>query len=671
LATGVILVAALAAYHNSFRGPLIFDDVASIAGNPTVCRLWPIWPVLLTPLGDLAVCRRPVANLSVAINYALGGTDVWGYHAFNFVAHLLAALTLFAVLQRTLDMPRLQGRLAANAAPLALIITLIWTVHPLQTNAVTYIIQRTEVLAGLFYLLTLYCVIRGAAAERRSEFGVQGSGRQGDTERGRVGDGAELLVSPSSPLPLSWSWYAGATVACLLAMGSKESAVSAPVVVLAYDRVFLSRSWGELWRRRWGLYLGLAATWSLTAAMVGRAWLHSGVAAAPAAAQGLRPWLEYALLQPRSIVWYLRLCFWPAPLILDYGPDRVGSVAEVLPYAVVVAVLLVLTGVALRMRPALGLLGVWFFLILAPSTGMVPIGPECAAEKRMYLPLAAVATLVVWCVYAAGQQLSAGHGGRLGRALGHGLAGLAVAALVLVSVRRNEDYHTELAIWQDDLEKSPNNARAHLNLGLALFSAGRVPEAISHYEQAAQLRPDYFFAQRNLGSALYRARRVPEAIDRYEQAAQLRPDDFETHYNLGVALFSTGRMLQAVSHYERAAQLKPGDFQAHYNLGCALSRAGRVPGAISCYQRALELKPDDFQTRYNLGNALCCAGRPSEAIAHYERALQLRPDSAEAHDNLGNTLNLIGRPMEAIGHYEQASALRRLGGRTSRPADIR
>ena len=180
--------------------------------------------------------RRPIVNLSLAVNYACGGTAVWGYHAFNLTAHVFAAWTLFAIVRRTLLSPRLRESFGSAAGPLALVATLIWTVHPLSTNAVTYVIQRTEVLAGLFYLLTLYCVIRGHVARR------------------------------------PWTWYVAAVAACLLAVGSKESAVSAPLVVMLYDRIFLAPSWREVFRRRCGLYVGLAATWGLTALLYWRSY---------------------------------------------------------------------------------------------------------------------------------------------------------------------------------------------------------------------------------------------------------------------------------------------------------------------------------------------------------------------------------------------------------------
>ena len=201
LAGSTIVVTAVLAYQNSFAGVFTFDDEPWILRNATIRQLWPIQSWLF-PGEASTLGGRPVISLTLAINYALGETDVWGYHAMNLAIHVLAALSLFGVLRWTLTSPRLRDRFGSAAGPLALAATLLWTVHPLQTQAVTYVIQRCESLVALFYLLTLYCVIRGAA---------------------------------SRPPSL---WSVAAFTACLLGMATKEVMVTAPIVVLLYDRTF-------------------------------------------------------------------------------------------------------------------------------------------------------------------------------------------------------------------------------------------------------------------------------------------------------------------------------------------------------------------------------------------------------------------------------------------------
>ena len=160
-----VVFAGLLAYHNSFFGPFVFDDIPHITENPRIRQLWPPWDVL-SPSSSALINARPVVDVSLAVNYALGGYNVWGYHALNLTIHILAGLTLFGIVRRTLRQPPLRERFGAAADGLALAAALIWTVHPLQTESVTYVIQRAESIMGLFYLLTLYCFIRGAASPR-------------------------------------------------------------------------------------------------------------------------------------------------------------------------------------------------------------------------------------------------------------------------------------------------------------------------------------------------------------------------------------------------------------------------------------------------------------------------------------------------------------------------
>jgi tetratricopeptide (TPR) repeat protein len=197
-------------------------------------------------------------------------------------------------------------------------------------------------------------------------------------------------------------------------------------------------------------------------------------------------------------------------------------------------------------------------------------------------------------------------------------------------------------------------AKAHCYMGNALSSAGRVQEAIRHYEQALRIKPDYADAHCNLGTALGRVDKPKDAIGHYEQALQIKPDYALAHNNLGVALWQAGKLQEAVGHYEQALRIKPDFAEAHHNLGVALEQAGRVQDAIGHYEQALRIKPGSAEAHNNLGLALWRAGKLDDAIGHYEQALRIKPDLAAAHYNLGVVLEQAGRVQDAIGHYEQA-----------------
>jgi tetratricopeptide (TPR) repeat protein len=604
-AVGVIVVAALAAYHNTFRVPFLFDDEPTILNNPGIRHLWPLWSALWPRSPALTVSGRPIANFTFALNYALSGTHVWSYHALNLLIHILCGLTLFGVLRRTLLQPVLLGRFGRDALPLALAIALLWMLHPLQTEAVTYTVQRVESLMGLFYLLTLYGFIRSVA----------------------------------SPRP--WRWLVCTIAACLLGMATKEVMATAPVLVLLYDRTFVAGTFREAWRRRWRLHLSLAATWVLLAGMVASTgWNRGGAVGFNV---GVAPW-KYWLTQFEAVAHYLWLSLWPHPLVIDYGTFWVHQAGPVVGSALVVVPLAAATVWALWRAPSPGFLGAWLFAILAP-TSVVPGTIQMIVEHRMYLPLAAVVALAVLGIHAA-----------LGRRSWVMFAALALG-LGLLTTRRNEDYRSELAIWSDTVAKRPDSTRARNGLAFALEHAGRIPEAIQQFEAALRLAPDDVEVRDNLGVTLEHAGRTAEAIQQFEAALRLKPDFPVAHSNLGNALLRTGRLADAVHQYEEALRLRPDYADAEYNLGGALDQAGQTADAVRHYEAAVRLQPDFAAAHNNLGNLLDRAGRISEAIAQYEAALRIQPDLAQTQDNLGVLLCRNGRAAEGLAHLNDAVRL--------------
>ncbi|MFI5336615.1 MAG: tetratricopeptide repeat protein, partial [Opitutales bacterium] len=588
----------------TFPVPLLFDDEPAILNNASLRH----WATALFPPPDTTASGRPVLNLSLALNHALSGTSVWSYHAVNLLIHYLAGLAVFGIVRRTLAQ-----RTVAAGAPLALAVALLWTLHPLQTEAVTYIVQRAESLMGLFYLCTLYGFIRGAEAA--------------PDQRSR--------------------WYLLSLTSCFLGMGTKEVMVSAPVVVLLYDRTFLAGSWREVWRCRARVHAGLAATWVILPFLVFSTHGRGGTAGYGTAVS----WWSYALTQLPALAHYLRLCFWPHPLVFDYGTALAPLSFQLLPAALLITGLLALTAWALVRHPAGGFLGTAFFVILAPSSSFVPVATETMAEHRMYLPLLAVVVLVVIGLHRV-----------LGRVTLPVCCVLA-AGLAAVTWQRNGDYRDAPGLWADTVTRNPANPRAHYNLANQLAGQPDQLEAtIMEYQEAVRLQPDYADALNNLGNAwLKKSGGGNEAIARIEAAVRLRPADPDLLNNLGHALLQVpGREQEAVSRLEEALRLRPDYAEAHNNLGYALERLpGRLSDALAHDETALRLRPNFAEARNNLGNVLMkIPGRQPEAIAQYEEALRLNPNFAPTHYNLGNALAAVGRTAEAIRHYEEALRLR-------------
>jgi tetratricopeptide (TPR) repeat protein len=608
LACGTVLAAAAAAaYSRTYAVPLIFDDRPTIAENATIRH----WGTALMPPANTAATGRPIVNLSLAINYAVSGTGVWSYHALNQAIHILAGLTLFGLVRRLLE---------PVAGPptvwIAFCTALVWTLHPLQTESVTYIVQRAESLMGLFYLQTVYWFVRWQGPVPAPS----------DPEGGRLKPSERPLCAVLS------------VAFCALGMATKEVMVSAPLVVLLVDRLCFAGSFGEALRRRKPFYIAIAATWALLALLV----LHAGILADLLLHTGNRSEISgtgpgpsawrYWATQPEAICRYLKLAVWPHPLVLDYGTQWLSPLGQPAPFgtilsrlvgpAVVVAALAAATLYGLVRNTALGVLGFCFFAILAP-TSLVPGDRETAADHRMYLALIPVALAVVMAMHR-----------RLGRALLPVVMVLS-ATLGLVTYARNRDYSSELAIWSDTVAKRPENFWARFNLGGVLLGVpGRLDDAIAQLGEALREKPDSADGHVDLGSALAsEPGRLNEAVDQFEEALRLEPGLYGAHIDLGNALLRTpGRLDDAIAQYEDALRLRPDSAEAHFNLGNALSRIpGRSAEAIAQYEEALRLRPAFAKAHFSLAVALLGQpGRVDEAVAHLEAGLRIEPGDAQA-----------------------------------------
>jgi protein O-mannosyl-transferase len=515
----LLALAATMTFFNSFTGAFVLDDIPAIVENPHIRTLTPLTRALGAP-ADSTAAGRPVLSLSLALNYAASRADgapptPFAFHVGNLIIHVLGGLTLFGAMRRTLQTPALAVRFGDVSVWLAASVAFLWLVHPLQSASVTYVIQRAEALMGLFLLVTIYCAIRA--------------------HHGRAS-----------------AWSLGAVLASALGMGSKETMVVAPLIVVAWDWFFgrhPGESAGEMFRRRRMLYAGLASTWMVLVITV--------PSASRAGAVGFAfenwPWWRYLITQAGVTLHYLRLVVAPWPLVLDYGWPPAVSLIAALPALVITTGLVMVTLIATVKRHPIGFAGILFFLVLAPTSSVLPIVTEVAAEHRMYVPLAAVLGSLVCGAFVYGRRMQV--------PAAVGICAVAGAAVLLgwLTHERNEDYATEERIWADTLQKRPDNPRAHINYGVVLLESGRTTEAEPHLRKAVQLEPT----------------------------------DSDAQVGLGVALCSTGRCEEGVTYFRRAAETDPRDPNVIRNLAEALASRGERREAAAAFRRAVELSPDD------------------------------------------------------------------------------
>ena len=622
-----IVLAIGLVYGRALDAPLIFDDELSILSNESIFSLWPLvgtgeHPGPLRPSIGRPTSGRPLVNLSFALNYAVGGLSPTGYRVVNVVIHCACALLLWAIVRRTLRLAYFDNRFNGTAGWLALAAALLWSLHPLQTETVIYATQRTELLMALCYLATLYCSIRYWSA--------------GDHRTRRV------------------AWLTLAVLACLAGMASKEVMVSAPLMVLLYERTFVVGSLAGAIRRSWPLYVGLAASWLLLLALNIDAPRGDTVGFAET------PLVAWWLTQSQVLLMYLKLVVWPSPLLIHYLLPEVEKFADGWMYLIPVLLLGITTLVLLWRNKPLGYLLVWMFAILS-TTSVIPIYTETAAERRMYLPLAAIALMVVigaWrlALFIKPSASVEGQGKCVLAYLGVPILSLAIT-LGFASANRLNAYDDTFLLWQDVVQAQPENYIANLNMGVALRRLNRDPEATEYFRNVVRLRPKYAEAHSNLGNTLVRIGKFPEGIGEIQVALKLSPNNPYFLNNLGLALIQAGRSSDAIAYLERSVTLKPGYAQAHNSLGLALANTGKLAEAGEQFGIALSIDPNYANAHCNLANVVANQNDMENAIAHYKSAVQIRPEFVEAHYKLAAALTQIGHPEQAIEHYQAAMRL--------------
>ena len=549
--------AALLAFGPALRAPLIFDDLSAIEFNRSLRG--PLWRAL-TPPPNTAVSGRPVVNLTFALNLrldALLGINPHGdnrtitMHLFNLAIHLASGLLVWRLTRRLLRRASTTQASSASDTAAALI-GLLWLVHQVHTEAINYVVQRTELLVSLCYLLTVY----GAARS--------------------------MNVSPDART----RWEAAAVAACAIGMGAKEVMVTAPVVVMLMDRTFHFPAWRAMARdrRRW-FHLGLLAT---TPIVIVPAVLDSR-AGTVGFGLGLS-WYEYLATQGWAITRYLRLLLWPQGLTLDYGTRPVLDARALIGW-LVLATMAAGTLVAWRTphRRWIGFLGAALFIILAPSSSFIPIVTEVAAERRIYL---AGIPVFVLAVLAASAWLRRRH---FPRSWGIGASTALVSALTVVSALRSRLYADSEALHRDTIAKAPHNPRAFVGLGLTLSAGGpaRQDEAGAMLERAVAVDSTYVIGWQLLGVFEARRGHWEAAARAFRGGLRVQPDNLELLDGLAHSLVARGQADDAIPLIDQLGTRDPALLQLLVRL---LRAQGRETLAARYQDRLTGLRDSTTRT---------------------------------------------------------------------------
>jgi tetratricopeptide (TPR) repeat protein len=608
-----LLLFVLWVFFPVIQNPFIsLDDDAYVAQNAQVQR-GVTWDGVVWSFGRLHGAHtywHPLTWISHMLDCQVFGLNPAGHHFVNLLLHMLNTALVFVVFLQITGAP---GR--------CLLLAALFALHPLQVDTVAWVAERKNLLATLFWLLTIWGYARYVEQSK-----VQG--------------------------PKSKVVYVLALLFFVCGLMSKPVLVTLPFVLLLLDYWPLRRFQPQSGRRAGAVagrlvwekipFLVLAAASSgLTVAS------HRGLGmwADPAATPSLGFRIENALV---AYCRYIGKAIWPSDLAIFYPlPDAwpmwlVGLCG---------LLLLAASGLALgcaRNRPY-GFVGwFWFVGVLVPFIGLVQAGQQAMADRFAYVPLIGLFVAFVW---GAHDLLQGWRHGTVALAA----AGVSTVLLCTATTRRQIGYWKDTeTLFRHAAAVTDSNALVLNCLGIAQDRKGQTAAAIASYRQAIALQPKWTSPHCNLGTAFNGSRRFVEAAKEFEEALRLQPRLADAHKGLGFAFYNMGRLDDAIRHYQEAVRLDPVAADTHSNLGAALDAIGRSDEAISQYQETVRLKPDYADAYNNLGVALARKRRFAEAAAHFRRTIELRGDDAGAHANLGIALAEMGKLDEAAVEFREA-----------------
>lgn len=609
----LLIVLGLAAYWNSLAGVFLLDDQIYIVENDDIRSLTPFSKFVLG--GGL----RKLVVLSLAVNYRIGGLEPVGYHIFNMAIHCCAGLALFLLLKQTFASTKFSENIRSRAGAIALAGACIWIVHPLNTQAVTYIVQRGESMMGLALFVFLMCYARSYLSSKAT------------------------------------GWMIAAWITFCVGLICKEVMLVALPIALLYDRAFLSDTWSEARRQRGWLWLACALPLVIGAITILPTLLGSQ-SAVGLQLESVRPW-EYLRTQPEVLLHYLRLTFVPWPQVFDYGWPVEHRMWVIASTGIVIGLIAVASLVAFVRAPHWGFWPLAALLLLAPTSSFLPL-QDLAVEHRMYAPLAFVVAFSVLIGFALSGRLFQDNPAPL-RWLA---CTVAVVGLSALTINRNADYTSAIRMWKDVIAKTSasegGNAlagRAYANLGSAYGDAGQWAESLESLKQAQKFSQFPPHVHANMARAYLAINSPQQAQPHIEQAMKLNPTSARMRQLAGLAHNMLGQPAEAERYYREALELNPRDAIVMVNLGLCLIELNKLDQAEQKFREAIERDSEFAEPRKRLIDLLTRTNQLEPALKDALSFVQEYPEDPQAHLQLGSVYAALQRTDEAIEQWKIAA----------------
>lgn len=695
----VLIFVGVIIYANSLNVPFVFDDSDDIRDN-THIRISNLSPTALLDAGFKSPApARFVAYISFALNYYFHGYALPGYHAVNIAIHVLTGFFLFLLIRVTLATPALAAT-EQRADAVALAAALLWLVNPTHTQSVTYVVQRMNAMAAMFYLLALYLYAKGRHGQLTAHGSQHVPGEQKTVGEKAIGDGRWAMgTTTGSPVPQASTaasrlpniptprrpnsktpkhpitktpkhrntrtpehpagqqqypagqnrqpfWYfTGAAASGLLALGSKQIAATLPVFILVYEWFFFQDLDGQWVKKR----LRMAAVVAVVILLLSVVFIATNRVALVALTDyqdNQFTIFTRMLTQLRVVLFYAGLFFFPHPSRLNLDHDFTLSQGFFSPPTTLIA-LLVIAGLLIvavktaRKNRILAFAILWYFGNLVIESSVIPLA--LIFEHRLYLPSVALA----WLTIHYGSKIPKPY-------LAYALLAVVVGLWGLWTHQRNTVWQDPLNLWADAVAKAPGKARAHYNLAEQSHGRKDLTRALEHYQKAIAIKPDYQEAHTNLAILYKEMGKVAEAGHHFETALRLKPADAMVRLNYGTYLVETGRGQEALEHLFRGLELGAQRPEAWLIVADKLLALGMVQDAVKHYAKAAAMNPNSEMVQLNYGTALLSVGRNQEAIDQYHKAVAINSDNADTHYNLANAFAARQQTAQAATHYQRA-----------------
>jgi tetratricopeptide (TPR) repeat protein len=604
-----IALLTFVAFVPALNGAFTWDDQDSFLENTAYRGLgWSqlAWMWTTFTMG----MYRPLTWMTYGADYVLWGMNPFGYHLVGLLLHSVNAAIVYVLVLALLERasPETRGRDRLGLAVGAGVAALLFALHPLRAEPVAWVSGRADLLAATFLLLTVVAYLRSS-----------------ETLGGR-----------------RW-WLVWALVFYALSLAAKPAALGLPLILIVLD-IYPLRRIGRT-REQWFDETARPVWWEKVP-FVALALLAAPIALFAKAGTGAVGSLNLTVSRSLSVAVYgIAFPLWKTLVPLGLSPlyERHPFMNPFEPRFIIsgaVVLLLTVVFVWFRRRWPAGLTAwVCYLVLLIPTSGLIPFGPQLAADRYTYV------ACLVWAILAGGGALriwQAWRDGRLRSAGASVVAGVAAAIVLSLGVltwNQTRVWRDTETLWTYVLSRDPTSTIAHTNLGAFLMTTGRPEEAVDHFREVHYSAD----AQAAWGLLLFKQGKVDEAIERYQQAIRLRPTHLKAHTNLGIALVHRGRLDEAIGVFRRALVLGPDVARAYTNLGIPLARQGRLDEAVEAFRQAVRLEPNLPEAHNNLGYALAQQGKLGEAIDHYRRALELNPGLRDARINLERALRQRGR----------------------------